>query len=278
MGRVQGKVALITGAARGQGRAHALRLAQEGADIVAVDVADDPYGWLPYPAATPADLAETVRLVEAEDRRIIARKADVRDRPALQAVVDEAIAEFGHIDVVCANAGISPMGPKAWEITPEQWDDVIGVNFTGVWNTTSVVIPHMIERQSGSIIITASGAAVRPVPNLSDYSGAKAGVVGFMKSLAQEVGRYRIRVNVIAPCTVNTPMIQHDSLYKLFCPGIAEPTREDVMEVLRRRVNLIPEPWIEPVDVANAALWLASDEARYVTGVVLPVDLGVCIK
>ena len=279
MGRVDGKVAFITGAARGQGRAHAVRLAQEGADIVAIDLADNPYGWLPYEPGTMADLAETVRLVEQEDRRIIARQADVRDRPAMQEVIDEAVSEFGHIDVVCANAGISPMGPKSWQITQEQWDDVIGVNLTGVWNTTAVVIPHMIERgKGGSIIITTSGAALRAVPNLSDYCATKAGVLGYMRSLALEVGRYRIRVNAIAPCTVDTPMVQHEALYHLFRPDLAEPTRDDVIEVMKGRVSLLPEPWIEAVDIANAALWLASDEARYVTGIVLPVDLGVCIK
>jgi (+)-trans-carveol dehydrogenase len=278
VGRVSDKVALITGAARGQGRAHAVRLAQEGADIVAIDVVDNVVDWLPYGLSTADDLSETVRLVENEDRRIIARKADVRDRPAMAAIVEDAITEFGHIDIVCANAGIAPMGPKSWEITPEQWNDVIAVNLTGVWNTTAVVLPHMIERgEGGSIIITTSGAALRAVPNLSDYCAAKAGVLGYMRSLALEVGRYRIRVNAVAPCTVNTPMIAHDAMYQLFRPDLDSPTQADTIPRLTG-ISLLPEPWIEPLDVANAVLWLASDEARYVTGVVLPVDLGVCIK
>ena len=278
VGRLSGKVALITGAARGQGRAHAVRMAQEGADIVAIDVAEQVADWLPYPLATMDDLAETVRHVEGEDRRIIARQADVRDREAMQAVVDEAMVEFGRIDIVCANAGIAPMGPKSWQISARQWADVIGVNLTGVWNTASVVIPQMIERgEGGSIIFTSSGAALRAVPNLSDYCAAKAGVIGYMKSLALEVGRYRIRVNALAPCSVDTPMIDHDAGRRLFRPDIANPTRDDMRERMTQ-ISLLPEPWVEAVDIANAAVWLASDEARYVTGVVLPVDLGVSIK
>jgi (+)-trans-carveol dehydrogenase len=276
--RLSGKVALITGAARGQGRAHALRMAEEGADIIAIDIADDVAPWLPYHLSTPEDFAETVRLVEDQDRRIIARRADVRDRTAMQAIVDEAMEELGHIDIACANAGIAPMGPKSWEITQQQWDDVIGVNLTGVWNTAAVVIPQMIERgEGGSLIFTSSGAALRAVPNLSDYCAAKAGVIGYMKSLALEVGRYSIRVNAIAPCAVDTPMINHEAARQLFRPDRALPTRDDMAERMQQ-MSVLPEPWVEARDVANAAVWLASDEARFVTGIVLPVDLGVSSK
>ncbi len=280
MGPLAGKVALVTGAARGQGRSHVLRLAADGADVIAIDVAaPETFGWTAYPMASEDDLAETVRLGEATGRRVLPFRADVRDRAALDAIVAGATAELGSIDIVAANAGISPFGPKSWLITQQQWDDVIGVNLTGVWNTTSAVLPGMIARGTGgSIVITSSGAGMRAVPNLSDYTATKWAVIGFAKSLAQEVGRYRIRVNVLAPATVRTPMIMHDAMYKLFSPGVTDPGPDDAAEVLRHRVSVLPEPWVEPSDVSDALAWLACDQSRHLTGVVLPIDLGVTSK
>ncbi len=279
MGKLEGRVALVTGAGRGQGRAHAIRLAQEGADVVAVDLAAPAFPWSAYPMAGPGDLADTARLVKSEGRRVLALPVDVRDRAGMAAAVAEAEASLGVIDIVVANAGISPFGPKSWEITEEQWNDVLGVNLTGVWNTTSVVIPSMIRQgRGGSIVVTSSGAGLRAVPNLSDYCATKWGVIGFAKSLAQEVARYDIRVNVVAPGTVDTPMVQHEAMYRLFRPDLPNPGREDAGDLLRQRVSLMSEPWVEAVDVANAATWLATDDARFLTGVVLPVDLGVSIR
>jgi (+)-trans-carveol dehydrogenase len=278
-GRVEGKVAFITGGARGQGRSHAKRLAEEGADIVIVDLARPDYDWMTYPNGSPEQLAETARIVEDLDRRCIARVADVRDRASLSVVVDEAIAEFGHIDIVCANAGISPFGPESWNITEQQWDDVLNVNLKGVWNTTSAIIPHMIEAgRGGSIIITSSGAGVKGAANLADYCSSKFGVIGYMKSVALEVAKYFIRVNCLAPGNTNTDMIQNPGLWKLFRPDLENPTSEDAGAVFRDVLNLMPVKWLEPIDQSNGVLYLASDEGRYVTGQVLGIDLGSSIR
>jgi SDR family mycofactocin-dependent oxidoreductase len=272
MGRVEGKVALITGAARGQGRSHAVRLAQEGAEIVAVDICAQ-LDNVPYPLATPEDLAATAKLVEELDRRVIARQTDVRDSNAMKAVVDEAIAEFGHIDIVCANAGISSSG-ASWEISDESWQDVIDVNLTGVWKTTKAVIPHMIEHgRGGSIIITSSVAGLVAYGNLSHYTAAKHGLVGLMRALAVELAPHSIRVNTVHPTTVDTPMIDNDAVRQLFLPQVQNPSKADATQQMKM-MHALPIPWVESVDISNAVLWLASDEARYVTGSALPIDAG----
>lgn len=280
MGRVEGKVAFITGAARGQGRSHAVRLAEEGADIIAVDlVSPDSYPWMTYRQAEAEQLDETVALVEKLDRRIVARKGDVRDRASLQAALDAGLNDLGHVDIVSANAGISPFGPESWNISQQQWDDVISTNLTGIWNTTSVAIPSMIEAgRGGSIILTSSGAGTKGVPNLADYCASKFGVIGYMKSLANEVGRYNIRVNAITPGTVATDMVLNDGLFKLFRPDLENPTADDAAEIFQNVINIMPKPWVDPVDISNALLFLASDEARYVTGQIFGVDLGSGIK
>lgn len=276
MPRVAGKVAFVTGAARGQGRSHALRLAEEGADIIAVDLCGQ-IDSVPYPMATESDLAETVRQVESLDRRIVARQADVRDFGQLKSVVDAGVAELGHVDIACANAGISSVG-VSWKLTPDTWQDMIDVNLTGVWNATRAVIPHMIDAgRGGSLILTSSTAALVAIPNASHYSAAKAGVVGLMKSLAQELGPEFIRVNTVHPTGVDTDMIQNDVTYRLFMPDHDNPTREDVGPGFAAQ-NAIPVFWIEPADVSNAVLFLASDESRYVTGCTLTVDCGATIK
>lgn len=276
MGRMDGKVALITGAARGQGRSHAVRLAEEGAEIVALDICAQ-VETAPYDMPTADDLAETVKLVEDLDRRIVAREADVRDLAALQRVVEEGIAEFGHIDVVCANAGIGTIA-SALEMDELTWDEMIDINLTGVWKTIKAAIPPMIERgQGGAIIITSSVAGLFGFPNLAHYSAAKHGVVGIMRVLAQELAPHGIRVNTVNPTTVNTPMIMSDAFIQLIRPDLETPTAEDMGEAFKG-LNCLPIPWVEPVDISNAVLWLASDEARYVTGVALPVDAGFCQK
>jgi SDR family mycofactocin-dependent oxidoreductase len=276
MGRMDGKVAFITGAARGQGRSHALRLAEEGAEIIAVDVCQQ-VDTVPYEMSTADDLAETAKLVEEFDRRIVARQADVRDLGQLEQVVQEGISEFGHIDVVCANAGIGSFAP-ALEMDEEMWDRMIDVNLTGVWKTIKAAVRPMVERrQGGAVIITSSVAGLMGFGNLAHYSAAKHGVVGLMRVLAQELAPYMIRVNTVNPTSVNTPMIHNDAIYRLFRPDLENPTRDDVGEGFMG-LNALPIPWVEPVDISNAVLWLASDEARYVTGVTLPVDAGFCQK
>ncbi|KAA9156567.1 mycofactocin-coupled SDR family oxidoreductase [Amycolatopsis acidicola] len=271
MGRVAGRVALITGAARGQGRAHAVRLAQEGADIVAVDLCRDQPA-LRYGQGTPGDLAETARLVEKEGRRIIARAGDVRDQATLDAVVAEALGEFGRIDVLVSNAGIANQG-AAHELTDKQWDDILGTNLVGAFHAAKAVIPAMLAQRAGSIVFVSSTVGLRGVPGMAHYGASKHGIQGLMLSLANELGPSGIRVNSVNPGTVNTPMAMNDTLLKMFIPEVDDPTPEDAAKAYGT-LTLLPAPWVEPEDVSNAVLWLASDEARYVSGVAIPVDAG----
>jgi SDR family mycofactocin-dependent oxidoreductase len=277
-GRMDGKVAFITGAARGQGRSHALRLAEEGADIVAVDICADIDTVTPYyPLATEEELAETVRAVEALDRRIVARRADVRDLDGLQAAFDEGLAELGRIDTVVANAGIATYG-RAWELTAEQWRDMIDVNLTGVFHTAKVAIPAMIDAgRGGSILFTSSIGGLKGIQHVAHYVAAKHGIVGLMRTLANELAPYSIRVNTIHPTNVDTIMIQNPGTWGMFAPGDPEPTVEKAMPGFLS-LNGLPVPWVEPRDISNAVLFLASDEARYVTGVTFPVDAGAHVK
>lgn len=275
MGRVQGKVAFITGVARGQGRSHALRLAEEGADIIGVDLLQ-PEEHAPYPMSTQADLDETTALVEKTGRRMLGFKADVRDRAALQKAVTAGVSEFGRLDIVSANAGISPIGGMTWDIPAEEWGAVIDINLTGVFNTVAATVPAVIEAgNGGSIILTSSGAGLKYVPNLVHYNSAKAGVVAIAKTLANELAAQQIRVNVVAPGTVDTPLVsENKAMFKMFRPDLENPTIEDAEPIFRMMMPM-GKPWVETVDVSNAVLYLASDEARYVTGTVLSVDLGV---
>jgi SDR family mycofactocin-dependent oxidoreductase len=276
-GRLADRVALVSGAARGQGRAHALRLASEGADIVAFDV-PEPIPWLPTPIGTKEDLAETVRLVEALGRRIVAGPADVRDGASVQAIVDEGVAALGPIHIVVANAGIMSKGAPFWKIPEEQWRDVVDVNLSGVWRTVKAAIPSMLAAgRGGSIIMTASAAALRGATGICDYTTAKMGLVGMMRTMARELARHEIRVNVVLPGNVNTDMIHNDALYRLFRPELENPTAADI-EPMMRRTMLLPHPWAEAEDIANAVAFLASDEARYITATELPVDLGGALK
>ncbi len=278
MGKLDGKVAFITGAARGQGRSHALRLAQEGADIIAVDICAqvDSVG---YPLATPEDLAETVRQVEALDRRIVASQADVRDSSALKQAVDEGVAQLGRLDIVLANAGIASFGPVE-ELTDELWDDMIDINLTGVFKTVRAAVPHLrAHGQGGAIVLTSSTAGIKGMANLAHYVSAKHGVVGLMKTLANELAPDMIRVNSVHPTAVDTDMIHNEQTYGLFVPDkpASEVTRDEAGEIFQA-LNALPIRWVDPVDISNAVLFLVSDDARYVTGVQLPVDAGSVIK
>ncbi|MEI7546581.1 MAG: mycofactocin-coupled SDR family oxidoreductase [Actinomycetota bacterium] len=274
MGRVDGKVAFVTGAARGQGRSHALRLAQEGADIIAVDIAHQ-IDSVPFPMATPDDLAETVRQVEALGRKIIATQTDVRDAQGLKRALDEGVAQLGRLDIVVANAGIVSYG-LAQDLEAQTWNDVLDVNLTGVWHTAKAAIPHLIDQRSGgSIVLISSTRGLTARPNLAHYVAAKHGVVGLMRSLAVELAPHMIRVNTVHPGGVDTDMIHNATTYGLFAPDL--PAHERTKERLRERfqaLNAQPVPWVDPVEISHAVLFLSSDEARYITGVVLPVDAG----
>jgi (+)-trans-carveol dehydrogenase len=269
---LQGKVAFITGAARGQGRSHAVTLAAAGADIIAVDICSQ-LDTVDYPLGTAADLAMTVRQVEALDRRIVARQADVRDTESLRAAVNAGVRELGRLDIVAANAGILSSGSLD-RLSERAWRDMIDINLTGVWRTTKVAIPHLLAGgRGGSIILTSSVAGLKSYPNVAHYVAAKHGVVGLMRTLAVELAPHGIRVNTVNPTQVDTDMIQNDLMYRLFVPDEENPTREQ-FAAASRATALLPVDWIESVDVSNALLFLASDAARYITGVALPIDAG----
>ena len=267
-GRVAGKVAFITGAARGQGRAHAIRLAEEGAEIIAVDICRD-YDTVGYPLATEAELAETVKAVEALDRRIVATVADVRDAGALKAAVDDGVAQLGRLNIVSANAGICTI--QTWdEVTPQVWQDTLDTNLTGVWNTMVVSVPHLIAAGGGSIICTSSTAGIKGLPYLAPYVAAKHGVVGIARTMANELARHSIRVNTVHPTGVDTPM-GHGL-------GGLEPLINRDPNLGPIYMNTLPVEVVDPRDISNAVLFLASDEARYVTGLEFTVDAGNTIR
>lgn len=278
MGLVDGKVALVTGAARGQGRSHAVRLAAEGADVIAVDICADRLETLSYALSTEDDLDATVREVEATGRRAVKAIADVRSLAELQQAVDAGLAELGRIDIVCANAGIGTWA-VSWEMTEQQWSEMIDVNLTGVFNTVRAALPSMVERgEGGSLVLTSSTAGLRAYQNTAHYTAAKHGVIGLMKVLAQELGQHRIRVNAVCPTTVRTPLVINDSTFELFAPDVENPTEDDVREAFEG-LNILPGvAWIEPSDVSDAVLFLCSDAAKYITGVALPVDAGNTVK
>lgn len=272
MGRVSGKVAFITGAARGQGRSHAVRLAQEGADIVAVDsCADVPS--LEYPMATIEDLRETEKLVRDLGRRVLARQVDVRDQAGLDQVAAEAFESLGGIDIVSANAGVVGCRPT-FDLTDAEWQDMVDINMTGVWRTVKAAVPHMISAgRGGSVILTSSVVTLVGAANVAHYNASKSGVVGLMQTLSAELGRHGIRVNAVHPGNVATDMLFSKSTLRVFCPDLEDPTPDDLRERARGS-DVLGQGWVEAEDISNAVLYLASDEARFVTGVSLPVDAG----
>lgn len=271
-GRLDGKVALITGAARGIGRAQAVRFAQEGADIVALDVCG-PIDTVLVPHSTPDDLDTTASLIREAGGRVHPEIVDVRDLAGMRAATDRGAARFGGLDVVCATAGITSRG-MAVELDENAWRTMLDVNLTGVWHTCRAGAPHLIARGAGSVILTSSIAGLRGLVGVAHYTAAKHGVVGLMRSLANELAPHHVRVNCVNPTNVDTPMIQNDVVSSAFRPDLDRPPTRAEFADAARSMNMLAVPWIDPLDVANAALFLASDEARYITAITLPVDAG----
>ncbi|MGB8652564.1 MAG: mycofactocin-coupled SDR family oxidoreductase [Mycobacteriales bacterium] len=266
--RFIGKTVLITGAARGQGRAHAVRLAQEGADVLALDVCAT-FATTGYDGPTEADLAETVALVEKEGRRALQYVVDTRDFAALQAAVDDGVAQLGGLDVVIANAGICT-GSRFVDLSLEQWQDTIDVNLGGTFHTLKATVPVLIAQgRGGSIVITSSVAGLRGLPFLADYSASKHALVGLARSVANELGQHQIRVNTIHPAAVPTGMTT---------PGLFPLVVEDAHTLGPIFMNGLPATHSSPEDIAAAVAWLASDEARHVTGAAIPLDIGTLMR
>ncbi|MCV7077222.1 mycofactocin-coupled SDR family oxidoreductase [Mycobacterium szulgai] len=273
-GRVADKVAFVTGAARGQGRSHAVRLAQEGADIIAIDICQ-PFENSPAPPSTPEDLAQTADLVKGCNRRVVTAEVDVRDYDALQAAVDSGVEQLGRLDIVVANAGIGTIGARLDRMGEDLWQEMIDVNLSGVWKTVKAAVPHLSS--GASIVLTSSVAGLKPYTHTGHYVAAKHGVVGLMRSFAVELGPKNIRVNSVHPTHVNTPLLINESTFRLFRPDLANPGPDDLAPICQT-FHTLPIPWVTAEDISNAVLFLASDEARYITGVTLPVDAGSCLK
>jgi SDR family mycofactocin-dependent oxidoreductase len=270
-GRLHDKVVWITGGARGQGRAIATKFASEGADIVVSDICAQ-IEDVPYPTASDADLLETKRLVESFGRRCLAEIADVRDQAALDRVVAASIGAFGKIDVLCANHGIASWRP-VWEISENEWQTQLDVNLTGVWHATKAVVPHMMERQSGCLILTSSTNGKIAYPNMAHYTAAKHGVLGLMKSLALELGPHNVRANALLTGPIHTPMADNPAtLAGLF--GRPDATTTDYVNATRHYFALRGRTALPPSAVADALIWLASDEAANVSGLELVLDGG----
>ena len=271
-----GKVVFITGVARGQGRSHALEFARRGADIGGLDICG-PVATVPYDLAAPADLEQTARDIRAAGGRAVLEPADVRDPAAVRAVAGRVLEAFGRIDVVVTNAGVFSVGDPL-TLSLETWRDVLDINLTGVWNTVQACLPAMVDGQrGGSIVMTSSIGGLQGLLECPHYVASKHGVIGLMRSLANELARYRIRVNAVCPTNVNTPMIQNPANYRTFRPDLPDPGREDIVGVASA-MHLLDVPWVEPEDVTAAVIWLASDAARFLTGVALPVDAGLLEK
>ena len=279
-GRLEGKVALITGAGRGQGRSHAIKLAQEGADIIAVDICHQ-IESNPYPLATPEDLAETERSVKELGRNVVAKQADVRSRDDLREAVEAGVTTLGHLDIVVANAGICPMaehGTNAMDFV-----DAVDVDLVGVMNAVAVSLPHLPD--GSSIVVTGSTAGMMSGttdnaamgPGGAGYGWAKRTIMSYVEQLALHLAGRFIRVNAVHPTNCNTHLLHHDLLYKVFRPDLENPTREDVLPAFQH-FQAMPIPYVEPVDISNLVLFLASDESRYVTGQQIRVDAGSLLK
>lgn len=265
MSALHGRVALVTGAGRGTGRCHCERLADEGADVIALDV----------PAAR-ADLEQTAAAVIQRGGRVAMGLADVSDLRALTQAVDAGVAELGRLDIVVANAGIHLAGAPTWEISAESWQRTLDVNLTGVWHTVKATVPHFGD-DGGSIVIISSTNGIRGTANTAHYTASKHAVVGLARTLANELGPQGIRVNTVHPGAVGTAMVLNDTTFNRLRPDLDAPTEADAAEVLTGR-HLLAVPWVEPVDIANAVVFLASDQARYITGTQLVVDAGLLAK
>jgi SDR family mycofactocin-dependent oxidoreductase len=270
MRRFEGKSVLITGAARGQGRSHALGFAREGASVAVCDICRD-VASIPYPLGSRSDLDETARLVEAEGGKAVVGEVDVRVWEQVQGFVDRAAGELGSIDVLCANAGVFASAATLDQLTEEMWDDMIDTNVKGVWLTVKAVLPHMIARRYGRIVVTGSTAGLIGAPNFGHYTASKHALDGLVKTLALEQGPNGITANVVAPTGVGTTMILNETLYGIFNPE--SPTRES-MAAIMTQLHATREPWLEPEDVTKVVLFLASDDAAKMTGGVVKVDMG----
>lgn len=276
MRQLDGKVAFITGVARGQGRSHALTLAREGASIIGLDLCGKPTTTA-YPGATDEDLQETVRLVKEAGGEIFVDIADTRDYGAVKSVFDRGIEQFGRVDIVVPNAGICS-GAKTWEIEPEGWREMVDINLNGVFHTVKAAVPTMIaQNQGGAIVFIGSTEALKGAENISSYAASKHGVTGLMTSLARELGQYNIRVNSVNPTCVDTDMINNDFVYGLFRPDLDKPSRDDVIETFSD-THILPVPWMQPQDVSNAILYLVTDPGRYITATPLVIDAGFMVK
>ncbi|MEB3021808.1 mycofactocin-coupled SDR family oxidoreductase [[Mycobacterium] crassicus] len=264
MPNLAGKVAAVTGAARGTGRAHCERLAAAGADIIAIDR-----------CSAADDLAMMATVLVDEKRRCFTGIADVRDLPSLSAAVDAGVTALGGLDIVIANAGVHAPGAPVWELPDDVWQDALDVNLTGVWHTVKAAAPHL--RPGGSIVIINSTSGIRGPADTAHYTASKHAAVGLARTLANELGPYGIRVNTVHPGAVATPLVRNEATYRRLCPDLDNPTEADAVKILTAR-NLLSVPWVEPHDVANAAVFLASDDARYITGAQLVVDAGLTQK
>jgi (+)-trans-carveol dehydrogenase len=277
-GRVEGKVAFVTGAAIGQGRSHAVRLAQEGADIIAIDVCKPIVENTTIPAATPEDLAETADLVKGHNRRIFTAEVDVRDYDAMKAAVDAGVEQLGRLDIIVANAGIGNGGDTLDQCSEHDWQEMIDINLSGVWKSVKAGVPHLISGgNGGSIVLTSSVGGLKAYPHCGNYVAAKHGVVGIMRSFAVELGQHMIRVNSVHPTHVSTGMIMNEGTWKMFRPDLENPGPDDMAPICQM-FHTLPIPWVDPIDISNAVLFFVSDEARYITGVTLPIDAGSCLK
>ncbi|AEV74763.1 dehydrogenase of unknown specificity, short-chain alcohol dehydrogenase like protein [Mycolicibacterium rhodesiae NBB3] len=259
------KVVVVTGAAKGTGRVHCQRFADEGANVIALDTVELADG-----------LQGTATLVRDRGRRCVAATADVRDAEGVSAAIDAAVGELGRLDVVVANAGVHTGGAPVWELTDETWQHTLDINLTGVWHTVKSAVPHIGEG-GGSVVIISSTNGLRGTANTAHYTASKHALVGLARTLANELGQRSIRVNTVHPGAVATPMVLNEATFRRLCPDVPNPTAADAAEVLKAR-NLLPVPWVDPVDIANAVVFLASDEGRYITGTQLVVDAGLTQK
>ena len=276
LGQLDGKVAFITGIARGQGRSHALTLAGEGASIIGLDLCTKP-STTAYAGAGEDDLQETVRLIKEVGGDVYAEVADTRDFDQVQGVFDRGLERFGRVDVVIPNAGICS-GAKTWEISPQDWREMIDINLNGVFHTVKAAVPTLISQgDGGSVVFIGSTEALKGAENISSYAASKHGVTGLMTSLARELGRHHIRVNSVNPTCVDTHMINNDFVYGLFRPDLEKPSREDVIGTFSD-THLLPVPWIEPRDVSSAILYLVTEPGRYITATTLVIDAGFIVK
>ncbi|MFN8032136.1 MAG: mycofactocin-coupled SDR family oxidoreductase [Mycobacterium sp.] len=276
-GALEGRVAFVTGAARGQGRAHAVRLAREGADVIISDICATVSDTIPYPGTTAEDLAETVRLVEAEGRKVLSRQVDIRDDAALRQLVADGVEQFGRMDILVANAGVLSWG-RLWELTDEQWNTVIDVNLTGTWRTLRAVLPAMIEAgNGGSVIVVSSSAGVKATPGNSHYAASKHGLTALTNSLALEAGEYGIRVNSIHPYSVATPMTENDAMMKVFGahPGYLHAFAPMPYLPVGQGATGKRSDFMSVDEVADVVVWLAGDASSTISGSQIRVDRGV---